>query len=215
MPPAVCTPQIQADAMRISKLYASGVPAQGASNLLVTDSLVSLQYTVEQEAGDEFIVKGASGALCLNYKDCDRIKRLTITLSICTPSPYVHEFLAGGVVLTDGAAVGYGFPSIADPDCPNGVSVELWAKRVTAGGSPDPDYPYNWWAFPRMYLNIDSATFENGPFQPTFTGFAVENENWFDGPTNDWPVDSDRVAQFIPTTDKPTAACAPVALVAS
>lgn len=212
MPAEVCAPQIQACAIRVTKLYASGVPRQGSDTMLVSDDLVSLAWTAEQATGDEFQLKNACGANKIDYKDCDRLRRLNLTLSVATPSPYLSEFLAGGAVLIDGEAVGYAFPTLNDPTCPDGISVELWARRITSGGSVDPDFPWNWYVLPKVFLQVDSGTFENGPYQPSFTGFAVENENWHDGPLNDWPVASTSVMQNIPTTDLPTTACAPVAV---
>lgn len=205
--PNECLPQLQACAIRVSRLEANGRTDAGANNLYVSDALVTWDVSVELTEGDEFEVKNACGATCVTYKDCDRIKRITITGELCTPDPQLHELMMGGAVLTDGAAVGYAFPELNASDCPNGVSVELWTKQIDSTGAQDADFPYAWWAFPRVYLTPSNRTFENGPLGNPFTGFGVENPNWFDGPMNDWPVDSDRVAQWIPTDTIPEALC--------
>ena len=57
-------------------------------------------------------------------------------------------------------------------------------------------------------LRIGDWSHENGSLQPTFSGQAVEDENWFDGPLNDWSVDSDRFAHFLPVNTIPDASCA-------
>lgn len=215
MPAERCRPQIFACAIRVAKLYASGVPAQGASNLLTTDALVSLGYSAEVRAGDEHVVTNACGNNCLDYQKEDKLRRLNLTLNICYPHPYLTEFLVGGAVLTDGEAVGYGFPTLNDPDDATGISLELWAQRQGSTGTLDADFPYAWWVFPKVVFQIDSGSFENGPHTPTFNGRAYENENWFDGPNNDFPVDSDKVAQWIPTIGLPTTDCEPTAIIAS
>ena len=210
-----CPGQIQACAMRISKLDGSGVPNPGAQNMYVTNSLITLGYTAEVAVGDDVEVRNACGEVCLSYKDCDRLKRLNVEITLCKPDPELMEVLVGGTRLVSGDAVGYAFPQLNATSCPQGVSIELWARAVNSAGSPDDLFPYNWWVFPRVYLQHNAATFENGPFQPQFSGFAIENENWFDGPLNDWPVASTRVAQMIPTDDIPTPSCGYAAIAAS
>lgn len=210
-----CRAQIQACAIRVARLEPNGVPSPGASNLYVSDGLVSLGLTSETTDGTEIEVLNACGSPCVSFKDDDRLKRLGVSITLCTPDPELTELLIGGAVLTDADAVGYAYPRLNQAANPDGVSIEVWAKRITSAGVLDPVHPYAWWVFPLVKLRPDSVTFENGPFQPTITGFALENENWFDGPLNDWPVDSDRVAQFIPTDTLPTTACGYQTLVAS
>lgn len=210
-----CPSLVQACAIRISRLDPTGVPDPGANNMIVTDALTQLGVEPQIEAGEEFKVKNACGALCINVKDCDRLSRLDLTLGLCKQDPELQELLTDGVVLTSGGAVGYGFPHIGEASCPNGVSVELWAKRYTSGGSLDPDFPYEWFVLPKTFWQWSTRTFENGPIQVQMKGFAVENDNWYDGPANDWPVASDRVMQSIPTTSLPDISCGYVELQAS
>lgn len=203
----VCPGQIQACAMRVARLEPNGVPDPGANNLIVTNSLVTFTLTVVYADGEEFEVKNGCGDVCLTFKDCDRLKRIDFTLDVCQLDPELTELLAGGTVLTSGQAVGYKAPLIGD-GCPNpnGVSVELWARRVI-DGAIDPDFPYEWWVFPRLFPRITERTFQNGPMSHPFSGFGNENPNWFDGPLNDWPVDSDGLWQHLPTDSIPTASC--------
>lgn len=202
-----CARQVFGCSLRVARLEANGVPDPGAGNLYVTDALTSLAVDPQIEEGDEHIVKNACGALCLNIKDCDRLKRLNLTLGLCYPDPELMELLAGGTVLTSGAAKGYAYPEIGTTACPNGVSVEVWAKRFDSGGAPESAFPYEWYVIPRAYFQHGRRTFENGPITVELTGFAIENENWFNGPLNNWPVASDRVMQSIPTVTLPTPAC--------
>lgn len=202
-----CLPHVQACATRVTRLTSDGSPDIGANNLYVSDALVSFSATPEIEEGDEFIVKNACGSVCVNFKDCDRIKRLNVEMTICTPDPELTELLSGGVVLTSGARVGWGMPFLSDPDCPLGVSIELWSKQINSDGSVDPTYPYARWLFPKVFLTPGVRTFENGPLSNPFTGFALENSQWLDGPLNDWPVGSDRAMQWLPDTTLPTTSC--------
>lgn len=202
-----CRRQVQACAIRVARLASDGSPIAGADNLYVSDALTQLVTDPELSEGDEFELKNACGEVCVNFKDCDRLKRLNITLGLCYPDPELQELLLGGTVLTSGDAVGYAYPELGAATCPNGVSIELWARRIDTAGAPDVDFPYEWYVLPRVYLFPGGRTFENGPITVETTGFAIENPEWFDGPENDWPVASDRVLQSIPTATIPEAAC--------
>jgi len=202
-----CRRQIQSCALRVTRLEPNGVPDPGANNMYVSDALTTLGVETVLAEGDEFEVKNACGEVCVNFKDCDRLKRLDLTLGLCYPDPELLELLAGGTVLTSGAAVGYAYPALGAVACPNGVSIELWAKRVDTAGAPDSDFPYEWYVLPRTYWQHGTRTFENGPITVELSGFGIENENWFDGPDNTWPVASDSVLQSIPTATIPDTAC--------
>lgn len=205
--PNDCARHVFVCAMRVARLEANGVPDPGANNLYVTDSLATLTVTPVISEGEEVEVKNACGEVCVNVKDCDRLKRLDLSLGLCYPDPQLLELLTGGVVLTSGNAVGYGMPPLGQAACPNGVSVEVWAKRYDVAGAPDADFPYEHYALPRTYWQHGAKTFENGPIQIELNGFATENDNWFNGPANDWPVASDRVMQSLPKASVPTASC--------
>ncbi len=202
-----CASQIQSCAVRVAVLESDGVPLPGDNNLYVTDGLVKLTAKRVVSAGEDFELKNACGSICLTFKDCDRLKRYEFDLELCFTSPQLMAMLTGGAVLTDmtTGAVGYADQAVGEP-CPAFVSVEIWAKRII-DGHQDPDFPYNWWAFPSTTWALGDREFANAPSSTLLTGFGVENPNWFDGPGNDWPVASDRVAQFIPTTMLPTIAC--------
>lgn len=204
-----CLPQVQACAMRVARLDTDGVPLPGASNLYVTDALVSLDVSPVYTDGDEIEEKNANGDVCVSYVSDDSFKRYDVTLSLCTPDPELVEMLTdGGTVLTSGAATGYAGPSIGTLTG-DGMSIELWSKRIT-DGILDVTYPYARWVYPRVKnLRLGSYQHANGAILPQITGRAYENPNWFDGPANDWPVASDRAMQFLPVglSDKPTPSC--------
>lgn len=212
-----CLPSIQACALRAARLEPNGVPDPGSDSLYVTSGLITLTATPVYRDGDEFQLTNACGDLCLDYKDQDRLRRIDVELNICAPDPELTEMLAGGTVLTDGAAVGYAFPELLVNPNPYGISLELWSKRVDEDGVPDSELPYYRWVLPRVWLRVGAKNFENGPMNNPFSGYAKQNSNWYDGPTNDWPVASNRVMQYLPvgSSDLPTADCGYQTLVAS
>jgi hypothetical protein len=210
-----CPAQVYACAIRVARLEPNGVPDPGAGNLYVSDALVSLAVSVEKEEGDEIVVKNGCGAFCVNFKGPDLIKRRSVTLEICRYEPELFELLAGGEATTDGDGnIGYNSPRIGENPVPNGVSIELWAKALLSDGSAD-DPAYIWYVLPKVFLFEGDRTFNNGAASFPFEGFGIENENWFDGPANDWDVASDSGLMSKRTNTIPTAVCGAQSLATS
>lgn len=203
----VCSAQVSLCHVRVARLEANGVPDPGANNLYNTDTFAIVTFGWDVEEGEEVVRKNGCGDLCINYKDHDRYKRITMSVELCVPNPRLMEMLAGGNILTSGAEVGYAYPALGVDPTPYGVSIEGWSKRVNVDGSQDATAPWAWWVWPRVYLRHGDKTLENGPQNTTLEGWGIENDNWFDGPDNTFPVDSDRAAQWIPTNTIPVASC--------
>jgi hypothetical protein len=121
----------------------------------------------------------------------------------------IKQMLIGGTVLTSGARVGQAGPAIGviSAQQQNGVSIELWAKRIR-NGVQDATNPWAWYVFPKVTnTKLTNANHENAAHLPSITGEAYENLNWFNGPLNDWPAASDKSWQWLPWNTVPTASC--------
>ena len=209
-----CLPQVHADVMRVAKLDTNGVPLPGVENLYVSTALTTLTFEPEIKDGEEIEELNAAGEICVAFQGDPSLKWTNVTIEICTPDPYLEALFSQGTVITaDGAGAqdpkGYAYPAIGPIRSSGGISTELWAKRIN-NGDLDPDFPYAHWALPKIVqLRPAGRNFGNESQKPSFTGRGLENLNWFDGPMNDFDAASDRVAQWIPATGKPTAKCGP------
>lgn len=211
-----CLPQVHACVIRVTALEADGVPLPGADNMYVSDALTKLTLKPVYTDGDEIEEKNACGTVGVNYKGDDSFKRCDVELELLTPDPYLHALLIGTGDLLEPASggVGFAYPSIG-AITGNGVSIELWAKRID-NGALDATNPYAWWALPRVTnLRLGDREFSASAQKSPIVGQALENPNWFDGPDNLWTEASDRVAQWIPTDVLPDVSCGYVALAAS
>lgn len=209
-----CLPQIQACAIRVAYLDANGVPSPGANKLYVSDSLTEMSVTPVYEDADEISEPNACGATVVSYQGEPTLTRGDGELTIASQDPYLVAMLGGGTVLTDGGVNGWAMPAIGQINSAP-ISIELWAKRIDDGELHN-EYPYAWHVFPKVTrLKHGQRTFSNGAQLPTFSMQMYENENWFDGPLNDWPVESDRFWQWFPTDSLPTISCGPQTIAAS
>lgn len=95
---------VQAVALRLTRLGASGAPVSGSNSSYVTRAFVSLSFTPEYQDGDEISVTAADGSNCVYYKVPDTLKRVNFELAICSPQPEIYELLAGGSILAGAGA---------------------------------------------------------------------------------------------------------------
>lgn len=213
MPPR-CLPHVHACRMRVSRLDELGIPAPGANNLYVSDALVSLAFAWEVQTGEEIEFPSGCGANIPPYKAPDSLKRGNVTITLRTPDPQLSEMLGQGTVLTDGDAYGYASPNLG-PIGDTVLGIEVWAKQIN-NGKLDTTFPYAWWIYPWITnLRPGDHTHEQANLGSVFIGEAYENENWFDGPLNDWPSTSDSPYQWIETTAMPEASCGYLTLASS
>lgn len=167
-------------AIRVSKLTPTGAIATGASASYVTSKFVSLSFTPEYEAGDEFTQKAADGTVCSSLKAPDTLKRVNISIALCDPDPEFTETLAGGTLLmgsgtTAGKTVGWKAPAVGIDATPNGVAIEVWSKAI-AGGKTATGGAFFHWIFPYAQMHISGdRVIENGMLATNFEGWAVGN----------------------------------------
>lgn len=204
-----CLTSLHLCTLRVARLGADGVPLPGANNLYVSDAITELTFSEEVRAGQEVEVPDGCGGLCVSYKGDDVPKWWNIELIICKPDPELTELLAGGTVLTDGAAVGYQPGALNTARTGYGVSLEGWSHQLDDAGDIDATFPYLHWAFPKVKgLRMGTRRLFEGALENPFTaGKAIENPNWFDGPGNDWNVDSSKAWGVMPSASTPTAEC--------
>jgi hypothetical protein len=112
---------------------------------------------------------------------------------------------ATGVSITLGAqptgTIGYQYPHTLIATPPYGVSIEVWQRVIIQGtGYPGTEpYPSSGgpssqpsaflrWGIPRVFQYTGGTEVDNKEDQFMYTGWAIENPNWFTGPNDDWRV---------------------------
>lgn len=209
-----CLPQVHACAIRVCKLESNGVPTVSATSLYTTDSFTKANYKPVYKDGADIEIVNACDSVALSYLGPASFKRGDFEIEIINQDPYLLAMLGGGDVLTTGGIHGFADPAIG-PLGQRDISIELWAKRIF-NGALHPDYPYMRHVFPRITnLRLGDSSFEAAAQIPKFSGQAVENPNWYNGPLNDWLPASNRVHQAFPVTSLPVSVCGPTAVAAS
>jgi hypothetical protein len=201
--------------VRITKLDENGNVIAG-QNSYVSDKLVSVGVSPNNEAGDSFTVRSGCGCSIARRRFPDTFNWWELALSTAALEPQMIAFMLGAETIEDGAdVVGVAFPSaLACDEASPKVAFEFWTEHIVGSGL-DAVYPYFHHVYPAVTWVMGDNTFESGPAQPTLNGISQTNGNWGSGPYGDGPPDGQDISEggIWATADPlPTADCAAAAV---
>jgi hypothetical protein len=160
-----------------------------------TAGFVELTLSPDVEDGEDILSKNACGDICINDKDCKRLKGFDLELKLCGVPLPVIEMLTGATLLDDGASppniVGAVMKEAKTAPCRDPFSIELWSKNADKnlcgpGGVAGRQFIH--WVLPRT-INWEitgDLSFSNGALEITLSGYGENNPQWFPsypGPT--------------------------------
>lgn len=175
---ATCFGSIKGLVLRVTRLDDTGNPVIGPTGSAISAGFVSLAFAANIEAGEEFIVKGANGALCVNEKDCDQLKGYDLTVNLCQVDPEMYEIIGGVRPIPDYTTTNHvGYATGESLRCSGGFALETWSRQSGTGG-------LIYWLFPWITNGIvgGDVTIENGPVTFVVNGRTKANPNWGVGP---------------------------------
>jgi hypothetical protein len=205
--------------MRLTRLDACGVPVVGACSSIVTPGFITVEFAVEEEAGDEQTLKNAWGELEVSEKDADTNKWVNVTINATRVNPDVADLVAGATPLDDGTdTIGY---SVGQTNNTSAFAVEVWTK-MAGGACSGGTQKWGYFVAP-FCLNgkfSGSVSIENGPMTMELSGEGQPAPaDWGVNPYGDNPLlDSggfptgDLYAVALTTVQPPTATTGCVAL---
>lgn len=184
--PTQCYTTVRGKAVRVTQLDECGAVAD---LFVVSDGFISVTLTAEIESGDEFIQKNANGALCVNERSPDELKRLNVNVDWCQVDPDIISLITGFPVELDGTdAVGFRVET--------GQNNEKWALEVWTGLSGDQCAEegacFGYILVPFVAgAQFGDIVVENAAATFTTTGYTEANSQWGLGP---WDVIGDPAA---------------------
>lgn len=192
---ANCIGSLQICRIRVAKLTPGGLPDEG-DNGYISDAIIQANIGVELETGDDFVLKNGCGNLCQTFKDCDRVKRVTIDMEFCQLDSELVGLLTDADTFFDGTdTIGAVLPSSTDA-CNPGVALELWTKAWDSnqqanasliGGDPN-DVLYFRWFFPYVRFQLGAMNLQNDILRIPVAGYGQENDDMpASGPFGDFP----------------------------
>lgn len=192
-------------ALRVSRLDADGNILPGSNSVYTQKAFMSFQFTPEMEEGEEITEKNADGSICYSSQERSTLKRVTLSLSVCSPDPELEELLLGGTIFKTGDEVlGYAAPEAGEVANPDGIAIEAWSRAMNASGKPIAGAGFYHWVFPYgAFAPSGDRVMENGLMANEYEGWAVGNENFGSGPDGSWAFTSASPYQYARTDTAP------------
>lgn len=132
---------IKGKTVRLTRLDACGVPVSGTCSTVVAECFVKVTISGEFEAGDEYTVKSAWGALCINDKDPDVLKWVNVSIDFAEVNPDALDILTDAdPVISGGNTIGSTWSAVANESA---FAIEVWTKRAgvdCVGANPEWGY---------------------------------------------------------------------------
>lgn len=208
---------IKGKTVRLTRLDACGAVVEGSCTTLVSDCFISVTMTGEYEAGDEFIQKNAWGELCINDKDPDVLKRVSVAIQFAEINPDALDIIAeANPVIVGGDTVGATFGTEANG---SSFALEVWTKRTGVDCTVPGTQEWGYFIVPFIRNGkIDGdITIENGTLTLGLMGDAfAASANWGQGPYTPNPFGTTfptgDIFGMVVTTEQPptdTAGCVP------
>lgn len=205
-----CRTLIQGTRLRATLVDACGAAVGGDCSTIVTDGFISVAMTDNVEAPDEFKVKNASGAFCINQRSTPELNWIETTIILCEIMPELISFLTGSPLVYDDAtptpnAIGFGTDS--DTYATASFALELWTnigRRRGQAACPTGTTRYGYLLLPWLLEGtLSDTTIENAPSQWTINTITSDGNDWGVGPY-DMQLDSggnpSPLFEAIPTT---------------
>jgi len=171
--------------MRIVQLDVCGNPVTGASSHVIVAAFSQVAMAPQYEDGTEFFEKTADGLICVNQKDPPILKRMALTVDLCSVDPDMTPYvLSARELVTSGPVSGYGFGLSEGPSTAH-YSMEVWQRVAGAGACSAggiQQYIYNAW--PHCYnTQVGSYNISNDKSTMQFIcDTAAAGPLWLDGP---------------------------------
>lgn len=219
---AVCPTPIKGTMLRVVKVDPCGVPVTGASSLVITSAgFVSVGMSPQYEDGEEFFERTADGAICVNQIDDPVLKRMELTVELCSVDPALATYVLSADDLVVGSDT-TGF-MLSEGQPTNHFSLEVWQRVAGAGAcSASGVVRYIYHAWPNVgSVKMGDYTIENGRSTFSFTALSgVASTLWGDGPGTgtSWlppgtvPVGTEHWIWNITENAPPTGVCGPTLL---
>lgn len=223
MPDPNCYTPLLACRLRVALLAANGAPSAGADHQAITDSLISVKYSLDITEGASFEQKNGCGVTCVQYQGQDRVKGVNLTMELCHLDVELIALMTGASLVSEVGRtnIGTALPAV-DADLTRRVSVEVWSYAWdgdeqaidTTGGS---EALYIRTIFPSTSWVEGERTYEEGITRITLVGKGRSNSNFGNGPGNDlpWGAYVTPKGEYIDDNALPSATCGTQTLVAS
>lgn len=183
----------QFDAIRVTKVTATGAPSLGANKGYFTKSVVKGAASLVKGEGQRSTLRRGDGRVCATSKTETDILAALVKLELCALDAGLISLLTGNLLLTSGGT-SMGFEQLGPSDAAdNGVILECWTKAWDTSRQAQPtvltpNLAWFHWVFPWYKPYLEEIVFDNAHNSIPLAGESESNPHTtINGPYDDWP----------------------------
>lgn len=193
---------IQACRLRATPLDSTGAPT---GTPIIVDIQASVAVEPVYSMAQPLVERDLHGDVQVNRPGTTRFLHANLTLVTIGAHPTLAAALVGATAMTVASGVGVTSPQADQPPPANGVSLEVFTRRVNADGQPDSLAPYGWWVYPKVTeIRLQPFQHHAGAVLWAYVGTAQANAGWGTGPDGYWTEDlTDRAWAMLPAQVMP------------
>lgn len=185
--PIICPTTLHFCRLRVTRLNADLSVASAPNNAYVTDSGISLDYSIDSNDGDtQDIITGCNKTRA-KYRQPDQFNGFTFNLDLAALEPALQEMMTGSTLILDGSTIpipaGFNWPLVGAAPPP--VAVEGWVDNWISDAQAASPFRYSRYIFPATYWRPDDGTLENDFKTESLVGYSQQNAGWGVGPYGD------------------------------
>lgn len=188
---SLCGTPIFANVGRVTKLSACGAWTSGAGNAAVSGGLISTEIKPQEESGQEIVVLGGRGQICVATKSQKQLKWNDVTITLCNVDPELIALLTGDTLVMDDTPVtpkAVGLQQRRSTYGTGRFAWETWTSTQSMGCATVGAASVPWLGYSLLPYVVEGAMsdikFENGAASAVINARTEDGNAWGVGPWN-------------------------------
>lgn len=179
-----CFPMVRGRRFRMTRLDGCGNPVLGPDSTYVSDGVISVALTANNDEGEEINVTNSNGDICVLDEPCPRLLNYSVEIEFCRVNVGLFSMLTGQrAIESEGDVIGFAINSEVEV-CDTGYALEAWTGIPTDACEPGQGQQYGYILLPFLRPGtLGDFTIENAAITFTLTGSVTQKgTNWGVGP---------------------------------
>lgn len=181
-----CFSTLRVPSVRATALDECGEPEVGSCTQVVTDGIITIAETRNQNDRQDFFTLNADGQACVTDTSPPILKWLDLVLTFCRVDPELFNFLTGEPIVLDGSGEAVGFRTREGSVNTVNFAFEAWTRISGASAcGPGGLVNYGYVLYPWVIEGVTGdLTLENGLANFTVSARTRSDSLWGTGPYN-------------------------------
>lgn len=181
-----CSSFLRVPSVRATLLDECGEPQVGSCIQVVTDGIITIAETRDQNDRQDFFTLNADGKACVTDTSPPILKWLNLTITFCRVDPELFNLITGEPLVLDGSGEAVGFRTREESVDTVNFGFEAWTRisGASACGTTG-NVRYGYVLYPWVIEGVTGdLTLENGLANFTVTARTRNQSLWGTGPYN-------------------------------